>query len=320
MPEGGVMARESAVVAIPVYKAALTTLEVMSLVRCAEVLGRHPLTFFGPSALDFSAYRTAVPDATITPFDDRYFRSLAGYSELLVTPAFYEAFAGFDFLLIYQLDAFVFEDRLAQWCAQGYDYLGAPWLDTDGRWQGVGNGGFSLRRVAACLDALGSTRRLSAQEVWAQVRHTTPSVLVRGLKYHRKLLAHLGLCNDLAWFLRRWVRRGEPEDMFWGLHAARFHPPFRVAPPEVALHFAVEGWQEQAWRKLAGRPPFGCHRDCIIQMLHRYVNTQEQPQSELERTVWVIAEAARLRKAVAGGIDARCDILHAKIANDGTSL
>ena len=31
-------------------------------------------------------------------------------------------------MLIYQLDAFVFQDDLAYWCQQNYDYIGAPWL------------------------------------------------------------------------------------------------------------------------------------------------------------------------------------------------
>src|SRR5205807_2265784 len=97
-----------------------------------------------------------------------------------------------------------------------YDYLGAPWLSSDGEWTGVGNGGFSLRRVSACRDVLATKRRLSPTELWAHVRRTTPSRLVRVLKYHRKVLAWLGLCNDLGWFLRKFVRRGEPEDMFWG--------------------------------------------------------------------------------------------------------
>jgi hypothetical protein len=41
---------------------------------------------------------------------------------------FYQAFTDFEFMLIYQLDAFVFRDELADWCRSGYEYIGAPWL------------------------------------------------------------------------------------------------------------------------------------------------------------------------------------------------
>jgi hypothetical protein len=266
------MSRVAAVVAIPVYKPTPTAPEARSLARCAAVLGHDPLTFFGPHSLDYGAYRSAVPGAAVQTFDDRYFGSLSGYNALLLTPAFYAVFTRFGYLLIYQLDAFVFEDRLAEWCAKGYDYCGAPWLSGDGHWAGVGNGGFSLRRVAACLEVLASRRRLSAAETWAQVRRTTPNPLVRALKYHRKLLAAVGLCNDVGWFLRKYIRRGEPEDMFWGLHAPRFHPPFRVAPADEALHFAIEAGLEKAWPHLAGRPPFGCHRHGSLEKLLRLLH------------------------------------------------
>lgn len=286
-----VLTRGLAIVVVPVYKPTPSALEAFSLARCTAVLAKHPLTFFGPRSLDYAAYRAEAPTATITTFDDRYFRSLAGYSELLLSPAFYEAFATFEFLLIHQLDAFVFEDRLAEWCAKPFDYLGAPWLKGDD-WAGVGNGGFSLRRVAACLDALNTPNRLSPADLWAHVRQTTPNPLVRALKYPRKVLAHLGLCNDVGWFLKKFVRRGEPEDMFWGFHAPRFHPPYRVAPAEVAVHFAVEAGLEKAWPLLAGRPPFGCHRDTYLAVLERHANSGEPPKTDFERRVWALAEAA----------------------------
>jgi hypothetical protein len=283
-----------AVVAIPVYKPAPDRLEALSLARCAAVLGRHPVVFFGPRSLDYAAYRAAVPGATVAGFADRFFRSLAGYSELLVTPAFYEAFAGYDFLLLYQLDAFVFADNLLAWCERGYDYIGAPWQDEVGQWKGVGNGGFSLRKVGPCLEVLRSQRKVDPGVLWAHVRRTTPSPLIRALKYHRKVLAHLGIASDVRWFLRKWVRRGEPEDMFWGLHAVRYHPAFRVAPVEEALRFAVEGGLEEACRHYRELPPFGCHRSWFLEMIERYQSAAQGPQSAYEGLVWDLARVAGL--------------------------
>jgi hypothetical protein len=281
-----------ALVAIPVYKPRPTALEAFSLARCASVLARHPITFIGPRSLDFDAYREAVPTASITTFDDRFFLSLAGYSELLLTPAFYQTFIDFDFLLIHQLDAFVFQDRLAEWCARPFDYLGAPWVDYGGHWAGVGNGGFCLRRVAACLRALFTPARVTPDQLWAHILRTNPNRLVRAWKYHAKLLAHAGMRNDLAWFLRKFIRRGEPEDMFWGLHAQRYHPWFRVAPPDEAVHFSVEAGLEQAWSILGGRPPFGCHRNWILEILRRHGRVSEKPATDVERRVWALVEAA----------------------------
>jgi len=44
----------------------------------------------------------------------------------MMSPAFYDAFKAFDYILIYQLDAFVFRDELEYFCSLGYDYIGAP--------------------------------------------------------------------------------------------------------------------------------------------------------------------------------------------------
>ena len=291
------MVRTSAVVVIPVYRPKPSALEALSLAQCSAVLGRHPVTFVASNSFDVAAYRDVIPLAAVRPFDDRYFRSLRGYNELLLTPAFYEAFADFDYMLVYQLDAFVFADRLAQWCAKAYDYVGAPWLGSDGEWVGVGNGGFSLRRVAACLGALRTRRHLSPAELWAHVQRTTPNPLLRLLKYHRKVLAHLGLYNDAQSFLKKFVRRGDPEDMFFGLHAPRFLPSFRVAPAEQALQFAVEAGLEKAMTQLAGRAPFGCHRNWYLEMLQRYLLSDQQSQSDRERSVWALAAAAGLHRA-----------------------
>jgi hypothetical protein len=107
----------------------------------------------------------------VVRFDPDFFRNTTTYSALLISAGFYAAFASYDFILIHQLDVFVFRDELADWCARGYDYIGAPWFDVD--WFGevrdawppatrdnvVGNGGFSLRRCASASCLRNARRR-----------------------------------------------------------------------------------------------------------------------------------------------------------------
>ncbi len=68
----------------------------------------------------------------------------------MLSPTFYDAFQAYRYVLIYQLDALVFSDRLTEWCEMDWDYVGAPWLKcADSPWVGasrVGNGGFSQPR------------------------------------------------------------------------------------------------------------------------------------------------------------------------------
>lgn len=62
----------------------------------------------------------------------------------MLTKEFYLRFRQWEYLLIYQLDAYVFQDELMDWCNKGYDYIGAPFLKLNREvdWNNCGNGGF----------------------------------------------------------------------------------------------------------------------------------------------------------------------------------
>ncbi len=288
-----------AVIVIPVYKVEVAPRERLSLSRCQEVLGRYPIVFVGPRSLDFSPYLALCPEATVTTFEDRYFSSLESYSALLVTTQFYEAFLRYEYLLIYQPDAWVFEDRLAYWCGRGYDYIGAPFLGDDGRWSGVGNGGFSLRRVAGCLQALTSDHQEDPELYWRFMRRHVVSRLSRALRYHRKVLKQLGFGTGVGHFLRKFVKGGDPEDLFWSYHAVRYSPSFRVAPVEESHCFSVEAGLERLSELYAEHPPFGCHRDWFLEMLERYLNSPEAAKSDYEALVWRLAELSGMPRCTA---------------------
>ena len=78
----------------------------------------------------------------------------------MLTRQFYEKFLNFDYILIYQTDAFIFVDKLDEWCTKGFSYVGAPWFKDftppycTNELQFVGNGGFSLRKVPHFIKVL----------------------------------------------------------------------------------------------------------------------------------------------------------------------
>jgi hypothetical protein len=288
------MESKRALIVIPVYKRALAPLELFSLSHCKELFAGTPCVFVGPEGFDFQPYLEHHPDAFVKTFGARYFSSLEMYSALLVNKEFYQAFLDYEYLLIYQLDAWAFENQLEHWCSRGYDYIGAPWLGKDGTWTGVGNGGFSLRRVAACLQALTSELREDPKLYWEYMRRFVPSRLDRALRYHRKILKHLGVGADVGSFLSSFIKSGDAEDLFWGYHAVRYSPTFRVAPVEEALHFAIEAGLEKAHGIFSEKPPFGCHREWFLEMLNRYVSSKNGPASDYEALVWRLAELSGL--------------------------
>jgi hypothetical protein len=160
--------------------------------------------------------------------------------------------------LIYQPDAFVFRDELAYWCGTGYDYIGAPWFkdwniaDGNSSFIGVGNGGFSLRKVKSHLRVLHTFSYLTA-----------PSELIRqfldqksSLATLKKLLLALTIRNNTY---ARFNDYSDNEDIFWGMLAAKKFRYFNTPPFRTALRFSMEVNAEFLFRLNNAELPFGCH-------------------------------------------------------------
>ena len=112
---------KKAVVVIPVYRV-FTPTEAFAFCQCVDVLGSHPISVICPKNLDVSfidGFRKNI-DIDYVRFEPKYFEGIKGYNNLLLTPSFYERFADYEYMLIYQLDAFVFHDSLNYWVDKGY--------------------------------------------------------------------------------------------------------------------------------------------------------------------------------------------------------
>ena len=210
-------------VVIPNHKEELDELEKISLAQVRKVLKNYPLVFVGPKDKNFSYIKPGEP---IVHFPKEYFQTLKGYNILSISPLFYEPFLNFDYILIYQLDAFVFYDALEDFCRLDYDYIGAAWPYY--AWQGakykktprVGNGGFSLRKVKVCHELL---KKCSALPNWQA------------------------------------ILEGFDEDGFFATCGVIEEENFNVAPIEVAKLFAMEWYPDRHVKKLGNELPFGCH-------------------------------------------------------------
>lgn len=250
-------AKRRAIVVIISHRDTLTEWELISLRQCVRVLGRHPMTLVCPEGMETAWYRTSVPELPIAFVDRRWLSSYANFNAFKVSPFLYEMYREYEYILFYEPDAFVFSDRLEEWCAKAYDYIGAPWFEgmehpTADRLVGVGNGGFSLRNVETHL-------RISRG-------YETEQLLFRGYRRHvadklrflRSMLAYsLGFSRDRPSYLG--PSYYGHEDLFWGRTAPKRDPSFRIAPPEVAMSFSFEAKPRVLYGMNGGRLPFGCH-------------------------------------------------------------
>ena len=246
--------KKQVAVVIPIYKATLTDLEKISLAQCFRILSPYPIIAVKPNSLDISAISGSELFSEIYSFKNSFFHGIKGYNELMLSPVFYERFLDFEFILIYQLDAFVFRDELAVWCNKGYDYIGAPWLKfpaspdfikaaktriktyyytffniyrnglpCERQFDNmVGNGGFSLRRVS-------------------KFHYLSIKFKAKIDEYHQREEHQFN------------------EDVFWSLEMNRKFNRLNIPGFKEALLFAFENRVELSMFHTKNKIPFGCH-------------------------------------------------------------
>ncbi len=228
---------------IPIYKSFLnlSKIEKKSFEQVLSILSNYSIiiiTHENISELPYIALSNNYGvNLKIERFSSEYFDNISGYNKLMLDVNFYSRFYDFNYILIYQLDAWIFKDDLKKWCNKNYDYIGAPWLNIDSRdWikllpfklriiykikfrklkkTKVGNGGFSLRRVDSSL---------------------------KFLKKHSRLL-------------KKWTLH---EDIFWSF-ATILDKNFKIPDYMEALEFSIELNPKMGFEFNEFELPMGCH-------------------------------------------------------------
>jgi hypothetical protein len=242
-------------VIVPFYKGTLTDYEAIALEQCFKILKGRTIIAIKPHELTLPAEVTKYPFTSVMSFGDYYFKSVEGYNALMLSDVFYKEFLACDFMLIHQLDAFVFADKLDHWCAQKWDYIGAPWLKdiehgdlikkvkskiyyyyhtrydvhingAPSKYQyenRVGNGGFSLRRTQKFYDVCVQWKAIIDEYLSQDGHHYN-------------------------------------EDRFWSIEVNRKHKRNLTIPNyKTGVQFAFEFAPWRAVKLNNGQLPFGCH-------------------------------------------------------------
>ncbi len=264
-------AKKTAAVVVPVYRETLTADEEISRRHLEHFLGAYDKFLVAPERLSL-----AWQGFGARKFRDDFFHSPVTYSLLLLSEEFYRAFEEYEYILVYQLDALVFSDRLREWCAEGLDYVGAPWLPGEAGVDFVseptaGNGGFSLRRVESFLKVLGAPGAAGERDKYWEAMYAAAPPRERVRRLPRKILRRLGLSRARGRAIvggpRGGATAGVPadpgerlnEDCFWSFRAREYYRGFRVAPAAEALRFAFEVNPRRCYELAGRRLPFGCH-------------------------------------------------------------
>lgn len=246
------------VVVIPVHSPKPGERDLISLTQCCKVLADYEIVLLHPEGLDLSEYQCHGKEIKSVGIEKQWFTSHRSYNQLKKSLRFYDLFSDYEYLLTYELDCFVFRDELSYWCNKGYDYIGAPWFDNytgaHQRIVGVGNSGFSLRKVSTCRTILKTNR----------YRNGLLTIVRQHFKSGKSLKT---LMNPVR--LYEAIKRDSSfnlyntfvghEDAFWCLEIPKYFPEFNIAPVEDAYRFSIEEQPEYLVQLNNNQLPFGCH-------------------------------------------------------------
>src|SRR6478609_8254437 len=143
---------EKVCVFIPIHKSDPSHFELVSFQQCFKVFKDYPIKIVTSRQVSLDSYRNTIHQFEVLYIDEKWQKNVYSYNKLKLSNHFYDLFKDFEFLLTYELDAFVFRDELLFWCDKNFDYIGAPWFkgfatEPSTEILGVGNSGFSLRKI-----------------------------------------------------------------------------------------------------------------------------------------------------------------------------
>jgi hypothetical protein len=271
---------KTVVVIIPIYKAIPNELEKLSFLNCLNILRDHPIYIVAPRHLDLSYYSNIESEITIIRFEDYYFASIQGYNKLMLSKEFYTCFLDFEFILIHQLDAYIFKDDLIHWCNLNYDYVGAPVFDfrTDIHSQIIEvatlNGGLSLRKTKTAIDILNSFNFIYPLQ--SLVRSNWEQFGVVGLF---KALYYFIFGNNTYHRFNKYDRN---EDIFWAIKCLEKVKNYKVPSVEISVQFSIDNNPERAFALGNVTIPFGCHAfDKNVDFWKKYITLLDAEENSL---------------------------------------
>ena len=156
-------------IVIPTHKEKFNGNELASFKQCVNVFGgKYDISVVIPDNINDLCYTSC--GIIVKKFPQKFFSTFQMYNQMCQESSFYKLFSDYDYILIYQTDAFVFYDNLKYFIELGYDYYGAPWPHHNDK---IGNGGFSLRKVSKMIEVCDKFEPvLENEDMWFCLRHS----------------------------------------------------------------------------------------------------------------------------------------------------
>ena len=194
---------KNCIIIIPLYKDYLYDYEEMSLKQCINVLSKnYNILFINNESLDiyqlFNKYNINIDNVKNNIgsinyiYNDYFFKSVDNFNNILCNMDLYNMLLenNYTYMLLYELDAFVFYDKLQYWIDKEYDYIGSFAFDnynyetdkdilsnnkeetnlnkdkqyTDNKY--LMNGGIALFKIQYCIDVINDNHNSIINTTW----------------------------------------------------------------------------------------------------------------------------------------------------------
>lgn len=219
---------------IPIYKFNLSEAELVSIYRAKLIYSKRDIYFLLPNKFkNFKFDFISEINENIIYVADYYLSGIIGYNRLLFDINFYKKFINFSYILICQIDVFVFKDDLDFWMSKNYSNIGAPILDLkfhDIKYKKGNNGGFCLRSVNCCISIL-SKKKIqfcTLGALWKcenTVIMKIYRVIYNGLIFNYRKKPFLPVLN---------------EDIFWSAIVPSMYSCFKIPTLNESIKFAFD--------------------------------------------------------------------------------
>lgn len=242
------------VITVPIYKAEPSFIEKTSLHKLIQVLGKYPIALLAPAGLDINKYHALLKetDYQLISLEQSHFQDISAYSRLLISEYFYQLFSSYDYMLIYQLDAYVFRDELEVWVGKDYDYIGAPWIEQD--WH-VDSYYFAKSKLFEYEYTSAFSKNIYKLYLeFFELNNPQNLRVGNGGLSLRKISSFLKIASKVDPDI--WP---DNEDHFWGIYAKLKNPKFRIPGVDEALRFAFDDKPSLCYEMNGRQLPFACH-------------------------------------------------------------
>lgn len=243
------------VVVIPIHKEIPTKSEIISFNQCFKIIKNNPIILIIPKGLSLNKYISKEKKFDVIEINPKWQSSIQMYNKLKLSDFFYNLFIEYEYLLTYELDAFIFKDEIEYWCSKNIDYIGAPWFKgyinpNEKEIIGVGNSGFSLRKILSMKNALKSIEFKESEHIEISKRRKGINYLKKPINYFLKLFSNYNSIQNSVHF---------NEDWFISVIIPKYIKDFKIASIEDAIKFSFEVNPRLLYEMNNQSLPMGCH-------------------------------------------------------------